>query len=345
MNTQLRYAPLLVLALGLLLPAPSALAANVMDLLERHARQEEYSRTKPGFERERPEREHNRAAEHRARVQGRENRAERREARDTSVSRQHRETKKVERTVTRSVTVTRHDGRDDRNRGEVRRDRERKSHHTPGVTFAGRHDGPVRHERYDRHDRRDHHDRYARHNRDDRHDRYDRRHEIRRERGRTVVRHVVHRLPSRHAVIIHGRDRYHYHGGRFYRPFDSGFVLVRPPAGLVVLNLPLGSRTVISAGITYHVFNDIHYRRVSGGYRVVEPLRGPVRGWPSRVFADADLLNVRYGPRLHEEVIARVDRHTSLNVLGVTPGWLLVEIGGTDVHGWVRDRLVVRIRG
>ena len=333
MNTQLRYAPLLVLALGLLLPAPSALAANVMDLLERHARQEEYSRTQPGFERQRPGRGHDRAAERRARVQGRENRTERREARDAAVSRGRRETKKVERTVTRSVTVTRHDDRGARDRVEVRRDSERSRSHTPAVTFAGRHE------------RDDRHDRYARHDRNDRHDRYDRRHEIRHERNRTVVRHVVHRLPSRHAVIVHGRDRYHYHGGRFYRPWNSGFVLVRPPVGLVVLNLPLGSRTVISAGITYHVFNDIHYRRVSGGYRVVEPLRGPVRGWPSRVFAGADLLDVRYGPRLHEEIIARVDRHTALNVLGVTPGWLLVEIGGTDVHGWVRDSLVVRIRG
>ena len=340
MNTQLRYAPLLVLALGLLLPAPSALAANVMDLLERHARQEEYSRTDPGFERERPRREHARTAERS--VRDREHRTERREARDAAVRRQHGETKKIERTVTRSVTVTRHDDRDGRDRREVRREVVRSRSSAPGVTFAGRHDGPDRRDRFDRQDRnhrRDRHDRY------DRHDRNDRRHEVRRERGRTVVRHVVHRLPSRHAVIVHGRDRYHYHGGRFYRPWNSGFVLVRPPVGLVVLNLPLGSRTVISAGITYHVFNDIHYRRVTGGYQVVEPLRGPVRGWPSRVFADADLLNVRYGPRLHEEVIARVDRHTALNVLGVTPGWLLIEIGGTDVHGWVRDRFVVRIRG
>jgi hypothetical protein len=331
----------------LLLPAPSALAANVMDLLERHARQEEHSRTHPGFERER--REHDRATERG--VRERERRTGRREARDAAVSRQRRETKKVERTVTRSVTVTRHDDRDGRDRREVRRDSDRNRPNTPGVIFAGRNDGSGRHERFDRHehkDRRDRYDRSDRRDRFDRHDRrdrYDRRHEIRHERTRTVVRHVVHRLPSRHAVIVHGRDRYHYHGGRFYRPWNSGFVLVRPPVGLIVLNLPLGSRTVISAGITYHVYNDIHYRRVSGGYRVVEPLRGPVRGWPSRVFADADLLNVHYGPRLHEEVIARVDRHTALNVLGVTPGWLLVEIGGTDVHGWVRDRFVVRTRG
>ncbi len=331
MNIQSRYAPLLVLALGLLLPAPSALAANVMDLLERHARQEESSRTQPGFERKRPNRDHDRAAERRARVQGRENRAERRETRDAAVRQQHRETKKIERTVTRSVTVTRHDDRDGRDRREVRRESVRSHSSAPRVTLADRHDRNDRRNRFDRHDRND--------------ARYDRRHEVRHERTRTEVRHVVHRLPSRHAVIVHGRDRYHYHGGRFYRPWNSGFVLVRPPVGLIVLNLPLGSRTVISEGITYHVFNDIHYRRVSGGYRVVEPLRGPVRGWPSRVFADADLLNVRYGPRLHEEVIARVDRHTALHVLGVTPGWLLVEIGGTDVHGWVRDRFVVRIRG
>lgn len=157
---------------------------------------------------------------------------------------------------------------------------------------------------------------------------------------RHEVRHVVHHLPPRHAVILHGRDRYHYHGGRYYRPWNAGFILVRPPLGLIVLSLPLGSRTVISAGFTYHVFGDVYYRRVPAGYEVVEPVRSTSRAWPARVSVATDLLNLRYGPDEREEVIAQAGRHTVLNVIGSAPGWLYVEIDGEDMRGWVMERYV-----
>ena len=165
----------------------------------------------------------------------------------------------------------------------------------------------------------------------------------RHDSGRYVrheVRHVVHHIPPRHAVILHGRDRYHYHGGRFYRPWNAGFILVRPPLGLIVLSLPLGSHTVISAGITYHVFGDVYYRRVPAGYEVVEPIRAPGREWPAQVAVVTDILNLRYGPDESEEIIAQAGRYTVLNVLGSAPGWLYVEIDGEDMRGWVMERYV-----
>lgn len=155
-----------------------------------------------------------------------------------------------------------------------------------------------------------------------------------------VVKHVVHKIPSRHAVVMHGRDRYHYYSGRFYRPWNSGFILVRPPLGLVVLNIPLGSRMVLSAGITYHVFGDVYYRRVPMGYQVVEPIRSHAANRPERVEVIIDLLNVRYGPESSEEVIAQVGRYQALRVLGSAPGWLYVEVEGDDLRGWVMDRYV-----
>jgi hypothetical protein len=165
--------------------------------------------------------------------------------------------------------------------------------------------------------------------------------QIRHDKGhRTVVKHVVHTIPTRHAVILHGRDRYHYHSGRFYRPWNSGFILVRPPIGLVVLSIPLGSRTVISAGISYHVFGDVYYRRVPAGYQVVEPIRSYAPYRPDRVEVVIDLLNLRYGPQTSEAVIAQVDRYTTLRVLGSAPGWLYVEVEGEDLHGWVMERYV-----
>ncbi len=173
----------------------------------------------------------------------------------------------------------------------------------------------------------------------------DRRHDVRRHNGdhnrRHVVKHVIHHIPSRHAVVLHGRDRYHYHSGRFYRPWEGGFILVRPPLGLIVLSIPLGSRMIFSAGIPYHVFGDVYYRRVPTGYEVVEPIRDRASNWPDQVTVVTDLLNVRYGPDESEEVIAQVERYAVLNVLGSAPGWLYVEIEDEDVRGWVMERYVV----
>lgn len=210
-----------------------------------------------------------------------------------------------------------------------------RSEHKSG--FAA-HDGGKRADRRDRERYRDasHRDYYRppgdyrRHSPQMRHDR----------KPSPVVRHVVHHIPTRHAVILHGRDSYHYYSGRFYRPWNSGFILVRPPIGLVVLNIPLGSRIVMSAGISYHVFGDVYYRRVPAGYQVVEPIRGYAPYRQDRVEVVIDLLNLRYGPETSEAVIAQVDRYTTLRVLGSAPGWLYVEVEGEDLRGWVMERYV-----
>ena len=117
-------------------------------------------------------------------------------------------------------------------------------------------------------------------------------------------------------------------------------MLVRPPIGLVVLNIPLGSRIIFSAGITYHVFGDVYYRRVPAGYQVVEPIRSYAPSRSDRVEVAIDLLNLRYGPEASEAVIAQVDRYTTLRVLGSAPGWLYVEVEGENLRGWVIERYV-----
>lgn len=175
------------------------------------------------------------------------------------------------------------------------------------------------------------------------HDDDRKRSDFRRDDGRHEhrrVKRVIHHIPPRHAVIVHGRDRYHYHAGRYYRPWEGGFILVRPPLGLIVFDIPLGSRMFISAGVTYHVFGDVFYRRVPAGYEVVEFIRDRAAHWPERVTVITDLLNVRYGPYENEEVIAQVERFTVLNVLGSAPGWLYVEIEDEDVRGWVMEHYV-----
>lgn len=156
-----------------------------------------------------------------------------------------------------------------------------------------------------------------------------------------VVKHVVHHLPARHSVILHGGHKYHYHSGRYYRPYGAGFILVRPPVGLFMLHLPIGSRTVISAGLSYHVFGDVYYQAVSGGYRVVAPVREEVNSaWPNQVMVNVELLNVRYAPSDEEEIIAQVDGYTMLDVLGNIPGWLYIEIPGANIQGWVQEEFI-----
>ena len=155
------------------------------------------------------------------------------------------------------------------------------------------------------------------------------------------VKHVVHYIPPRHAVILHGHERYHYYSGRYYRPWNSGFILVRPPLGLIVMSLPIGHRVFISAGIPYFVFGDVYYRQVPMGYQVVEPIRDPAVNLPETVSVNIDLLNVRYGPDKTEEVIAQIERYTRLRVIGSAPGWLYVGIEGQeDLRGWVMEEYV-----
>lgn len=336
MNTNTPYTALLVLTLlgGLLLPAPSVMGADITTLLEQRTRREDSAQTKLHAEEKRDQSRHDQGHDTERKTRDRDRKRSGQEGRElnrrapqgSAATRQPRErhdAARVETTVTRSLTVTRHDG--DRDRRDLR-------------TSA-----PDRREAVRNHDRgvsgrvivtedRDHRDRYDRYDRRDRHERN--------TQARHVVRRVEHRLPSRHAVIVHGKDRYHYYGGRFYRSWNSGYILVRPPLGLVVLNIPLGTRTVISAGFTYYVFGDVYYRLVPGGYQVVEPLRAPARNWPARVTVVADLLNVRYGPGSGDDIIAQVDRYSVLHVLGSAPGWLYVEIEGSDVQGWVMERYV-----
>ena len=78
-------------------------------------------------------------------------------------------------------------------------------------------------------------------------------------------------LPPHHNVIVLRGARYHYWGGRFYRPGPVGFFMVTPPIGVVVTVLPPVYRTVIIGGISYYYADDAYYTDTVGGYVVVPP--------------------------------------------------------------------------
>jgi hypothetical protein len=67
-----------------------------------------------------------------------------------------------------------------------------------------------------------------------------------------------------------GNDNYYTHRGLFYRPGPGGYVVVRPPAGIIVPSLPIGFARIYFNNVLYFRFNDIYYRPTTGGYIVVQ---------------------------------------------------------------------------
>lgn len=76
-------------------------------------------------------------------------------------------------------------------------------------------------------------------------------------------------LPPRHEIVVVGRERYHYHNGRFYKRGFFGFFVVAPRIGAIVTVLPFGHRTIVVAGVTYYYYDNVYYRAHHSGYVVV----------------------------------------------------------------------------
>ncbi|KPJ90820.1 MAG: hypothetical protein AMJ53_12880 [Gammaproteobacteria bacterium SG8_11] len=93
-------------------------------------------------------------------------------------------------------------------------------------------------------------------------------------------------LPDRrHIVHYHNRD-YFYISGVWYLPSGPGFVVVRPPMGVIVPILPPFYTTIWVGGIPYYYANDIYYvwRTDLNAYEVTSP---PVKeDEPPRYVAD-----------------------------------------------------------
>lgn len=84
---------------------------------------------------------------------------------------------------------------------------------------------------------------------------------------------MVRRLPERrHPVRYHDRD-YFYFGGVWYLPSSPGFVVVKPPRGIVVPILPSFYTTLWFDGVPYYYANNVYYvwRPTLNGYQVTAP--------------------------------------------------------------------------
>ena len=78
-------------------------------------------------------------------------------------------------------------------------------------------------------------------------------------------------VPKGHRVFVHRHVRYHFHGGIWYRPYGSRFVIVAPPIGLVVPFLPPYYATIRVGSVPYYYANEVYYTPVRGGYMIVDP--------------------------------------------------------------------------
>lgn len=84
--------------------------------------------------------------------------------------------------------------------------------------------------------------------------------------------HIVRELPPGHQVSRWRGSPYYFHGGAWYRPARSGWIVVAPPVGLVVPILPPYYTTVWVGGAPYYYANDVYYawRPAQRSYVVVE---------------------------------------------------------------------------
>ncbi len=80
-------------------------------------------------------------------------------------------------------------------------------------------------------------------------------------------------LPQHSRVIFYGGVRYGFYDGTWYSPGPSGYLVVRPPYGVVVGDLPAFATVLTIGAVSYWYANGIYYRNLpgGGGYEVVAP--------------------------------------------------------------------------
>jgi len=94
-------------------------------------------------------------------------------------------------------------------------------------------------------------------------------------------------VPHGYAEVRHGHDRYYYHRGVYYRPGPHGYVVVRPPRGIIVHELPPRYARVHVGSIVYYRSGDVYYQTAPGGYVVVDPPPTVVVSRPAPAVAPA----------------------------------------------------------
>jgi len=130
--------------------------------------------------------------------------------------------------------------------------------------------------------------------------------------------HIIGALPHDHRVVVHGRSRYYFSGGVWYRPNGPRFVVVAPPFGLFVPFLPPYYATVWVGGIPYYYANEVYYTHRGDGYVIVEPPKSDVSEVPPPV--DQMFIYPRLGQSDKQQADDRYECHRwAVNQTGFDP--------------------------
>jgi hypothetical protein len=99
-------------------------------------------------------------------------------------------------------------------------------------------------------------------------------------------------LPDGYRPYYRDRERYYFSGGIWYAPRGPGFVVVRPPPGLVISVLPPYYSTVWFGGAPYYYADDVYYtwQPDQNGYAVVDPPENSDAPTPPPDSAQSDLI-------------------------------------------------------
>jgi Family of unknown function (DUF6515) len=93
---------------------------------------------------------------------------------------------------------------------------------------------------------------------------------------------VMPALPGGSISVAFGGGHYFFHGGVWFRPAGSRFVVVVPPVGVVVPLLPPAYVTLWIGGAPYYYANGVYYAAAPGlGYTVVAPPPGAESAQPA----------------------------------------------------------------
>lgn len=82
---------------------------------------------------------------------------------------------------------------------------------------------------------------------------------------------VVPRLPTGSISIAYGGSSYFFHGGVWYRPSGTRFIVVLPPIGIFVPILPSAYVTLWIGGSYVYYANGVYYAPSGTGYVVIAP--------------------------------------------------------------------------
>jgi len=88
---------------------------------------------------------------------------------------------------------------------------------------------------------------------------------------------VVHQPPPNGLPLIYAGISFIFNNGIYYRQYQQGYTVVRPPAGLKIRYMPNGYEIIIINGRQYYFYQGIYYDFDSGYYRVInEPVNNVI---------------------------------------------------------------------